>query len=111
MSQRATKYCINFLRFWRNFVHHTDGLNLGSNFIARPTYENLTLQAHSAILLIMACAEKCPSQKCDALRQTGSDGNEDYFATMVGGRLLANNKRNITLQDGLETMADYNLIN
>ena len=30
---------------------------------------------------------------------------------MVGGRLLPNNKRNITLQDGIETMADYNLIN
>lgn len=55
----------------------------------------MTLQLHSAILIIKAMGEKCPSQLC-GLDRTESDGT-----CIVDASLVLNNKRNITLQDGL----------
>ena len=101
-------YGIHFMRYMRNYVDEAPGLTLKDNFVARQTFEHHSLALHSAILLILAFAQMCPSQPCP-LELTGSDGCEKFFSAMAGCGKIQSHKRNINYQDGHRMIGDLNL--
>ena len=100
--------CLNSIRYWRKHVHHSSSLNLKDNFITKQTWNHVSLQLHTAILLIKAHAKLCPSQR-SALDKTGSDGNEIAFSEMGGFGKFTTHTRNFGVLQGQQAVGDSNL--
>ena len=102
----AASHVLNFLRFWRNFIHDNgNSLTLKESFVSRQTYEHVSLQCHTAMLLVKAHGVMCPSVPVN-LTKTGTDSCETIFSILGGHGALKGLTRNYTVAQALEGAGD-----
>jgi predicted alpha/beta hydrolase len=48
----AASFVLHFLRVWRSWLLHHDTYTLGTHFVSRECYEDITISVHQVALLI-----------------------------------------------------------
>ena len=92
-------YVANYLRTWRLWCRHTEGLSVKKNFITEEGFRDVLLSVHFVVLLIRVYSEQHPAANIpfDLL---GTDPCEDYFSGL--GNWVAN-KRTYTTCEAVQT--------
>lgn len=92
-------YTATYLRLWRQWVVHEDGLTINTNFITMEAFKDILMSCHFVVLLIKYFAVHHPTMDVPLWR-TGSDVCEDLFSAL-GSMVM--NKRTYTLLEAIVT--------
>jgi hypothetical protein len=86
---------VTYLRLWKCYVQHDQGLDNDIHFITRESFQDCLLSCHALVLLIMANRDLTPEQVLD-LARAGTDCCEDFFS--FAGSSVANKRVYSTLE-------------
>ena len=97
---KSAGYVVSFMRLWRQWIIHEEGMHIGKNFITREAFIDTKLSCHAFVLAVMLHRELAPDHPMIPARM-GSNVVEDVFAELGGWNM---NKRVYSILDAIETL-------